>query len=321
MLDKLNEISANSSQSGDTKTTVDLTAPGVASLVTKRIADDIDAACVTLYDEGHRNHLGASLIGRTCKRELWFGFRWVRKILFDGRKLRLFNRGHREEERFVEWLRAAGFKVWTHDESQPKKEDGTYPQFRISSSGGHFGGSLDGIAEFPPHYNIPEAILLEFKTKGTGSGFNSLVQNGMAVEAQEHFAQTSTYGADSKYRFRFVLYMSINKNDDSIHIELVALDWNLGEQMKLKAEQIILSRTPPPRISNQRTYQRCNYCDFQDICHDGAQIERNCRSCVHAVPVDNAEWFCSHEQNNAVIPSTIIPNGCQLYTPLDCDVT
>lgn len=59
-------------------------------------------------EDGRRNHLGASLIGRKCRRELWYSFRWATDVKHSGRMVRLFNRGHREEERFVEWLRAVG---------------------------------------------------------------------------------------------------------------------------------------------------------------------------------------------------------------------
>lgn len=59
-------------------------------------------------DRQGRHHLGGSLIGRKCKRELWYSFRWAQPPEFEGRMLRLFNRGHREEDRFVEWLRSIG---------------------------------------------------------------------------------------------------------------------------------------------------------------------------------------------------------------------
>jgi len=73
---------------------------------------EVDAYCVQTYDGGHRTHLGASLIGRDCKRYLWYVFRWCRRSDTDGRRQRLFNRGHREEARFIEWLEGIGFRIW-----------------------------------------------------------------------------------------------------------------------------------------------------------------------------------------------------------------
>ena len=64
----------------------------------KEIKELIDNTCAGMYQSGFRSHLGASVIGNKCKRAIWFNFRWVKKPEFSGRQLRLFNRGHKEEE-------------------------------------------------------------------------------------------------------------------------------------------------------------------------------------------------------------------------------
>ena len=274
-----------------------------------RIKADIDKYCVDTYDGGHRNHLGGSQIGEECKRKLWYIFRWCKHEVTTGRQQRLFNRGHREEARFIEWLEGIGCKVWYEDRSKPQNADGTYPQYRISGVMGHLGGSLDAIVQLPERYGIDEIVLGEFKTNGTGHGFNKLNSDGMAVAKPMHFAQTSIYGKE--YRFRYVLYLNICKNDDDIHIEIVKLDEALGDQMKLKAERIIMSQVPPPRLSENPTFQGCKYCHFSEICHVGATPEVNCRSCVNAVPVENAEWFCN--VHNGIIPKDFIRKACPSY--------
>lgn len=298
------------------KQALDLKSPGIAAQVSRQVLEDIDRYCATEYDDGHRNHLGASLIGHECKRYLWYIFRWCLKEDFSGRQQRLFNRGHREEARFIEWLEGIGAQVWFENRDNGPKADGTYPQYRISGVMGHFGGSLDGIAILPERYGIPEPILVEFKTNGTGAGFNKLTTSGMAVSKPSHFAQTSTYGF--KYNFRFVLYMNINKNDDDLHVELVELNHKLGSQMEIKAEQIIMSPVAPPRLSDNITYRSCSYCAMKDICHKGAVVEVNCRSCKNARPVENAEWFC--DVHNAVIPEHIIKIGCPSYKSITDNV-
>jgi CRISPR/Cas system-associated exonuclease Cas4 (RecB family) len=343
-------------------TIIALDSPGVSSQVAKQISENIDRYCVETYDGGHRTHLGASLIGDECKRKLWYIFRWCLQEPTDGRKQRLFNRGHREEARFIEWLEGIGVKVWYEDrESNPlyycvesdsyhlksevfKDENSTlanlaveitkdrpdyikhiarakadgieFPQYRISDCGGHFGGSLDGIGILPDWFHIDEPVLLEFKTNGTGAGFNKLMAEGMAVSKGQHYAQTSTYGKKGVQgtKFRYVLYLNINKNDDTIHVELVKLSDTLGGQMLIKAEQIITSQVPPSRLSDNPTYIKCGYCHFKEICHRGAMPEMNCRSCKSAVPVDNAEWFC--EVHKGIIPKDFIKKGCESYIPI-----
>jgi hypothetical protein len=298
------------------KQSVSLDAPGVATALAKRILEEIDEYCVRAYDGGHRSHLGASLIGRECKRYLWYVFRWCLHEKTTGRQQRLFNRGHREEARFIEWLEGIGFKVWFENRDEAPNEKGEYPQYRISDVMGHFGGSLDGIAVLPERYGIAEPVLLEFKTNGTGAGFNKLADDGMPIAKPEHFAQTSTYG--KKYNFRYCVYLNINKNDDSLHVEVVKLNHNLGEQMIMKAEQIITTQKPPARLSDNPTFHKCGYCAMKDICHKGAVPEVNCRSCAFARPVENAEWFC--EVHNGNIPKDFIPKACPSYKAITQNV-
>lgn len=52
-------------------------------------------------NDGHRGHMGASLIGKECARSIWYDFFWATKSAFGGRMVRLFNRGHLEEGRFI----------------------------------------------------------------------------------------------------------------------------------------------------------------------------------------------------------------------------
>lgn len=333
------------------KQSVNLSDTGVPKALAKRILEDVDQYCVDTYDGGHRWHLGASLIGDECKRKLWYIFRWCKHEKTTGRQQRLFNRGHREEFRFIEWLEGIGFKIWADDftnntlwyhaesdsyallkageqpgdpccepifEDNPNfrqhkeraRADGLeFPQYRISAVNGHFGGSLDGIARLPERYGIDEPVLLEFKTNGTGKGFSDLQKDGMAVSKPQHFAQTSTYG--NEYKFRFVVYLNICKNDDDLHIEVVPLDHNLGEQMKHKAEQIITSDKAPPKLSESPTFFKCKFCHFSGICHKNEQPEVNCRSCKYAKPAENGEWYC--ETHNGIIPRDFVPNACPQY--------
>lgn len=66
-------------------------------------------------DKGLRRHLGASVIGRDCMRELWYSHRWAVRARHDGRVLRLFDRGHEEEPRFADWLEIVGAEVQRFD--------------------------------------------------------------------------------------------------------------------------------------------------------------------------------------------------------------
>ena len=319
----------NDAASSTESATVDLSAPGIAKQLARRIKEDIDDYCIATYDDGFRWHLGASMIGQDCQRAAWYGFRWAahsrqaQDLTPEGRASyarmqRLFNRGHREEERFVEFLRGTGWEVYEFDTSKPQKDDGTFPQFRVSAFGGHFGGSLDGIGIPPKRYGLGrKPLLLEFKTNGTGSGFDKLLKEGVPIAKPQHMAQMSTYGSDPAYGFEFAAYQNICKNDDNLHVEIVKLDHKLGEQMRNRAERIISAQTPLPRLSDNPTFFKCKYCDFFKQCHENAPLVKNCRSCKNAVPVDGGEWSC--QLVGQIIPRDFVPKGCDEWRSVNVD--
>lgn len=275
--------------------------------ISELIKSDIDSYTSKVYDDGFRWHLGASSIGDECKRKLWYRFRWVGQEKVSGRMQRLFNRGHLEELRHVEWLKGLGFLVWTRDESK-LKEDGTHPQLRINNlCNGHFGGSLDGIIQFPANYNISGYAILESKTNGTGAGFNALGNKGLTLAKPQHYIQTSVYG--KSYNIQHVLYICANKNDDDLYIEVAKLDFKLADQMEEKAKAIIFAKTPPEKLSENPTHLQCkNLCEFKDICHFKKPAVKNCRSCVNCTAVDNASFYCDIEQG--IIPKKFVYSGC-----------
>lgn len=285
---------------------LDLSTPSDREKLEDLILDDINQYCTELYEHGHRNHLGASELGKPCWRMLWYKFRWVKAVAPSGQILRLFNVGHTAEPRFISYLRGVGFEV------KEFAEDGK--QFRISGAMGHYGGSLDGMCKAPSRYQLNEDLVFlnEFKTNNTGPAFQKLAKEGVQKAKPEHFAQMSQYGY--KYGLKYGLYLIENKNDSDIVIKIVELDWNYGAQLEKKAEQIIFSKEPLPRISENPAAFECKFCDYVGICHGNEQVEKNCRSCRNASPVENAEWFCSAHNSN--IPSEWIKKGCDLWLPI-----
>jgi hypothetical protein len=271
------------------------------------IAADVEAFCETYYEQGHRNHLGASEVGEPCWRQLWYKFRWVKLERFDGRMMRLFNVGHSAEPRFVAYLRGIGFEVREIDEA-------TGEQFRISGANGHYGGSLDGLCKAPARYELSEDIILSlsFKTNNTGQGYDKVSKEALSKAKPKHWAQECQYGY--KMGIRYCIYMIENKNDSDITFKVIELDWNYGRQLEDKATQIINSKEPPPRISENPAMFDCKFCTFAGICHRGEQVEKNCRSCRNAVPTADTTWTCS--LHNGVIPKSFIPTGCQDWNPI-----
>jgi hypothetical protein len=273
-------------------------------------------------DTPFRRHLGGSQIGKKCDRELYYIFRWFKRPTFDGRMLRLFDRGHREESNFISLLQSVGVKVQELDPSTGK-------QWRIADIFDHFGGSLDGIgqaafpieiweyfegraAEFTGRLIPPgEDFLTEFKTHNTKS-FSLLVNGGgVKVAKPEHYIQMQIYMR--KRGLRFGLYLAINKNDDDLHLEIVELDPEVGDKAIARADRIINALGVPDRIGKHPSWHDCKFCDFAQICHygDDKQVDRNCRTCRHSSPVAEGQWHCGKWQ--AIIPVDAILKGCESH--------
>lgn len=267
----------------------------------EQIKADIDRYCQLAYDDGPRSHLGASEIGHKCSRYLWYKFRWAFHEEFSGRMQRLFNRGHKEEDRFIEWLRGIGVEVI--------QTDSAGKQMRMSAIGGHFGGSCDGHL-FMARYQFDDVVLVEMKTYGVKS-FNKLKEEGVQKAKPQHWSQMCVYGVG--FNIRYAVYIAICKDTDEIWIEVFELDPSHGNELLTKAHRIIVSAEPPPRLSDNPSFFECKWCPAHRICHTGEALERNCRSCRHSSPIDGAEWQCA---KYGKIPKEAIPQGCDGWEPV-----
>lgn len=237
---------------------------------------------------GFRPHLGASIIGDPCERKLWYSFRWVTRQNHDARLLRLFARGQREEQTFIDLLRLAGIEVFDRD---PK----TGKQFTFSAIGGHFGGSMDAVVRGLVESN--KWHVAEFKTSNAKS-FRDLADKGVEMSKPLHYAQMQCYmtwgNMDAAY------YMAVNKDDDTIHAERITLKKTVANSLFEKAERIIASDKPPAGISDNGTYYLCKFCEHSDTCHGEKVAEVNCRTCIHATPEMDGQgrWSCAKHKKD-----------------------
>jgi hypothetical protein len=240
-------------------------------------------------ESSHRSHLGASVIGKKCTRELFYLFRWTLNRKHNGQLLRLFNRGHLEEARFVGYLRAIGVEVWDTNPNAPLK-DGKPQQWRISDHDGHFGGSLDGVGRGAPDFPDKLPFLLEFKTHGANS-FKKLVEMGVMGAKWEHFVQMQVYML--KMKLTAALYMAVNKDNDEWHLETIRFDEDVATKAMARAGNVIYANEPPERIATSPGAFACKYCDFNRLCHFGdVTPDRNCRTCRFSRPGGGGRWFC-----------------------------
>lgn len=243
-----------------------------------------------------RAYLGASIIGHECDRYLWLSFRWAEVETFDGRMLRLFDRGQRAEARFVEELRSIGVKV--------QDVDANGEQFAVSACGGHFSGHMDGKATGVPEAPKTEHVL-EFKTYNAKS-FKALQDKGVAQSKPMHMAQMQTYMLLSG--LTRALYLAENKDTDELYAERVRLDRDEAEKLIERAKRIIFATEPPLRLSEDPAFWTCKWCPFHAICHGTAAPQTGCRTCAHSTPEQDGSWSCG--RHGPGIPVEFQRVGC-----------
>lgn len=233
-------------------------------------------------DGGFRTHLGISLIGDECPAKIFYGWRWATKPKFSGQTLRLFNRGHLEEGRFVALLLTAGLQIVQQDENGH--------QYRISYLNGHFGSAIDGVIIGCPDMPDPNTpILTEMKTHNDKS-FKGVKDNGVKDSKWEHYVQQQEYML--YYGLPASLYIAVNKNTDEIWAEIVPFDREVAERYKDRGHVIVLADVPPAKMSRDKTFFKCKWCDQKDVCHNGKMPEVNCRTCKHSYAQEDGTWRC-----------------------------
>ena len=254
----------------------------------------------TIIDQAHekkaesfRPHFGVSQLGHPCDRYLWLNFRWAIASSFPGRMLRLFRRGHLEEETVIADLRAIGCAL---NERQTKVEFGSFVS-----------GSCDGIitSGLPGYEN--KKLVLEIKTHSKKS-FDELVKKGVHLAKEQHYIQMQGYmlglGIDR------ALYYAVCKDDDRIHTEIIRLDLELAKKYVERGKKIALSDYMPEPLSADPSWYQCKMCACYEFCHEThITKEINCRTCAHSTAHENSTFTCAR-YDDAEIELQYQRTGC-----------
>ena len=253
------------------------------------IPEPINSTVARIYAEWEkaqdpaRTYLGASVIGQSCDRALWYGFRWAYPAKFEGRILRLFNRGKREEDLVFHELESISVEVHSHDPQTNK-------QIRFIECDGHFGGSVDalirGLPEAPKAWHV-----LEVKTHCDKS-FADLKKNGVEKSKPQHYSQMQCYMGG--LNIKDAAYFAVNKNTDEIYFERIKFCKSDYTALIQRAKEITFGNGIPDKLSESPMYYECKMCSYQGICHLDEPIAKNCRTCRSSEPVADGKWKC-HE--------------------------
>ena len=242
-------------------------------------------------NEQERSYLGASELGESCARRLWYRLRWAAVPQFEGRILRLFESGHREEARLVDELRAIGVRV----EGQQHEV-----VFADGHGKGHLDGALLGLEEGPKTWAVFECKTANAKT------FKEVTAKGVKAANPRHYAQVQMYmGLTGMTR---AAYFVVNKDTDEISHERIEFDKEAFTALVRRAEGIVSAAEPPVRVSDDPAWYGCRFCPFREVCHGVIVPNATCRSCAHSTPVASGAWKC--EKFDAEIPEDAQREGC-----------
>ena len=180
--------------------------------------------------------IGVSTVGRPCRREIWYGWRWYIRPddkQVPARMQRLFNRGHFEEYFVVAMLELIGCKVFY-------KHDNLACGFEEQPFNGHIFGFADALIMNVPGFDKDTPVVVEIKTHND-KNFTKLTKNTVAIAKREHYIQTMLYmyaqGVSDG------LYFAVNKNNDEIYLEHIKYNQQVIDDLKIKFELITLQDT------------------------------------------------------------------------------
>ena len=208
--------------------------------------------------------ISASALGSPCDRELWLMLRWASpQETFDGRKLRIFERGNIEEDRVLADLRRAGVEVSREQE-------------RFALAGGWLRGKVDavgvGFLEAPKAEHVTEI------KSAKAADFRAIKKHGLAKHKPEHWHQLHTGMA--ALGIERGAYVVVNKDSEEIHIERIALDAVEAARQEARVERIVADDEAPVRIADKPDAFACKFCKHKALCFERAMPRRHCRTCI-----------------------------------------
>lgn len=245
-----------------------------------------------------RPYLGASSLGHSCERYLWYAFRWCFQEDISERQARLFGRGHREEPIIIEMLQKVGIQFWGDQDEIV---------FAHGHAKGHRDGCCLGVLEAPktPH-------LAEFKTMNDAN-FKEVIKSGVQVSKPSYYAQCQIYM--QHFQLTRTLFVAINKNTDAAYFERLRIDHKFADSLERKAENIVLSELPPSKRFDP-TWFECRWCSANKICHGSELVLQNCRTCQFIDIYPKGQWKCQ-KYDDLVLATDQQRLGCDKYKLLE----
>lgn len=210
-----------------------------------------------------RTYLGASAIGDACARRVQFEYAGApREKEFEGKTLRIFDRGHTFEELAAAWLIDAGFELsrWN---ARTKSQHG------FAQMDGRFKGHVDGVLISGPEIaGLGYPCLWEHKAVG-GKTFNAVAKHGLAKERPIYADQVAIYQAYLTLTENPCLFTITNADTcEQLHL-LIPFDAERAQAASDRAVKIVEATDAGellPRPFSKSDHFECRFCAWSVRC-------------------------------------------------------
>lgn len=215
------------------------------------LADYIDK-CVKESRKDIRNYLGASRLGVTCDKALWYEFNKKPKDKeLKGRVIRIFELGNEIEELIINWLRRSGFTV---EEGQKELN------YR-----GIIKGHVDAIiTKVPEEFKeiIPVPSILEIKSANNNE-FSKLYNFGLKRFSSVYWTQIQVYMGLSGILNS--VHITMNKDNCELYLEQPEYDPVLTYKSLERGISITLANSCNKQFPNSNG-SNCTFCNWKETC-------------------------------------------------------
>lgn len=199
-----------------------------------------------------RGYIGCSVIGHECDRYIWLNKYGKLTYEIPFRLGRIFERGNLEEERIFSSLK--------------KLSCVELVSTQLSFANSILQGSCDAVIKD----NRGNEYIMELKTMNDGN-FKRLKKYGLSKSNATYWSQCQAY-MHLAHRLwspvQGLIFLVVNKNDESMYEELIEYDPLVGEGLVAKAERIDeLKEMPDGMFSAEKKPQVCFSCSFHKHCY------------------------------------------------------
>lgn len=255
-----------------------------------------------------RLHLGQSG-GGMCNRRQYYGWLWAHDRDIPAKGLRAIRDGINNEDIVAaDIARTPGITLLTRDPE-------TGRQFEVLDAGGHIAGHMDGvILGHPAAPKTPHVWECKVVNERKFKKFQSCKQmygDKFALKNWDHvyWVQAQLYMLHGGYKRHWITVATAGARDwDATRTELDRDEAEYYAQRMVEMVECVDEL--PGRISDNPTAFDCKWCDARSICHEGAPVKRNCRTCRFSKPIEGPQWHCERHDKNLTAAEQM--SGCDL---------